>query len=159
MLKKIFLGMCLSFIFLSGQQPVKGISLTKTVFEERIFWDNIHGEVKKVIPATKVNKNAVLIYVNQVTNHSNQIKKKIVIDNPIPAGTVYFPGSARCEGECQIYYSIDGGKSFKKKENLFVVYGAIKRVPQGNEYTHIKFVFSQLIPYKKVRMAFKSRVK
>ncbi|HHS92887.1 MAG TPA: hypothetical protein ENK82_06030, partial [Campylobacterales bacterium] len=150
MFKKIVMGMSLSFLFLSAQQPVKGISLTKTVFEEKTIWDKIHGAVQKVVPATKVNKNAILIYVNQVTNYSNQTKKNIVIDNPIPKGTVYIPKSARCEGGCQIYYSIDGGKSFKKQEELFVIYGTAKRVPNGSEYSHIKFVFPQLIPYKKV---------
>lgn len=148
----------LSFLALA-QQPAKGILLTKAVFEERIVWDNIRGNVRTVVLASKAQKNTTLIYVNQLTNHSNQSKNNIVIDNPIPYGTSYIPNTARCEASCQLYYSIDGGKSFKKQEELFVVYGTKKRVPLGSEYTHIKFVFPQLVPYQKVRMAFKSQIK
>jgi uncharacterized repeat protein (TIGR01451 family) len=143
----------------SAKQPAQGILLTKAVFEERVVWDNVKGNVHTMLLASKAQKNSTLVYVNQLTNHSNQSKNNIVIDNPIPYGTAYIPNSARCEASCQIYYSIDGGQSFKKQEALFVIYGTQKRTPLGSEYTHIKFVFPQLVPYQKVRMAFKSQIK
>jgi len=152
-----FLGTLSLFSF--GQEPIKGLFLTKAVFEERVVWDNQKGNLHTLVLATQVQKNATLIYVNQLTNNANSIKKQLVIDNPIPKGTVYLANTASCEGQCQIYYSIDAAKSFKKAEELFVVYGKRKRVAQPSEYTHIKFVFPQLVPYQKVRMGFKSRVK
>jgi uncharacterized repeat protein (TIGR01451 family) len=158
MLRIIWSLFFLSF-FLLAQQPIQGILLTKAVFEERVVWDNIKGNLRTMVLATKAQQNATLVYVNQLTNHSSVNKTNVVIDNPIPYGTTYIPNSASCEGACQLYYSIDGGRSFKKQEELFVVYGTKKRTPLGDEYTHIKFVFPQLIPYQKVRMAFKSQIK
>lgn len=152
-----------SLVFLASlvlaQQPVSGILLSKAIFEEQVVWDNIKGNVPTLVLATNAKKNATLVYVNQLTNHANQSKKNIVIDNPIPLGTEYIPNTARCEASCQIYYSIDGGQSFKPQEALFVVYGTKQRPPLGKEYTHIKFIFPQLVPYQKVRMAFKSQIK
>jgi len=142
-----------------GQELGKGLLLTKGVFEERMVWDKFKGNVSTVRPATEAKKNATLVYVNQLTNRSPQTQKNIVIDNPIPYGTMYVPNTARCEASCKLYFSIDGGKSFKRQEALFVVYGTKQRPPLGSEYTHIKFVFPQLLSKQKVRMAFKSRIK
>lgn len=159
MLKKVLWGLSLLFVLSSAQQPAKSILLSKAVFEEKVVWDNMRGNVRKMVPVTKVKKGTTLTYVNQVANRSNLTKKQIVIDNPIPYGSTYIQGTSSCEGVCEMLYSIDGGTTFKKSEALFVVYGTKKRVPMASEYTHIKFIFSKLAPYEKVRMAFKARVK
>ena len=159
MLKKILLGLSVFFVLSYAQQPISSILLTKAVFEEKIVWDNIRGNVRKMLPIERVQKGATLVYVNQIVNQSQVINKKVVIDNPIPYATKYIRGSSSCEGVCEMLYSIDGGVTFKQSEELFVVYGAKRRVPMASEYTHIKFIFYQLMPYAKVRMAFKAQVK
>jgi len=159
MLKKVLLGLSLLFTCSYSQQPSKGILLTKSVFEEKMVWDNIRGNIRTMIPATKVNKGATLVYVNKIINQSQTTRKRVVVDNPIPDGTSYIRGSSSCEGVCEMLYSIDGGTTFKQSEELYVVYGTKRRVPMASEYTHIKFIFSALLPYAKVRMAFKAKVK
>jgi uncharacterized repeat protein (TIGR01451 family) len=159
MLKKVLLSLSFFFVFSYAQQPSKGILLTKSVFIEKIVWDNIRGNIRKMLPATKVNKGDTLVYVNQIINQSQTTRKKIIVDNPIPNGTTYIRGSSSCEGVCEMLYSIDGGATFKQSEELYVIYGTKKRVPMASEYTHIKFIFSSLPPYAKVRMAFKAEVK
>ena len=159
MLKKVLLGLSFFFVLSYAQQPAKSILLTKAVFEEKVVWDNIRGNVRTMLPASRVVKGATLVYVNQIVNQSQVIRKQVVIDNPIPYGTIYMRGSSSCEGVCEMLYSIDGGSTFKKSEELFVVYGTKRRAPMASEYTHIKFIFSNLAPYAKVRMAFKAEVK
>ena len=159
MFKKVLLGLSFFFVLSYGQQSSSSILLTKSVFEEKIVWDNIRGNIRKMLPVTRVKKGATLVYVNQIINQSQVTRKQIVIDNPIPYGTTYIRGSSSCEGVCEMLYSIDGGSTFKQSEELYVIYGKKRRVPMASEYTHIKFIFSKLVPYAKVRMLFKSQVK
>jgi uncharacterized repeat protein (TIGR01451 family) len=159
MLKRVLLGLSIFFTLSYAEQSSKGIVLMKSVFVEKMVWDNIRGNIRKMLPVTRVNKGATLVYVNQIINQSQTTRKQIVVDNPIPYGTTYIRGSSSCEGVCEMLYSIDGGTTFKQSEELFVVYGTKRRSPMASEYTHIKFIFSKLVPYVKVRMAFKAQVK
>ena len=159
MLKKIILILSLLTVGLFSKNPVTDIILSKAVFEEKIVWENPGRQVRKMIPAKKVKKGAILVYVNQIFNKSAVSKKEIVVDNPIPYGSAYIRGTSNCEGVCSMLYSIDGGKTFKESQDLYVIYGTKKRLAKGSEYTHIKFIFPKLLPYAKIRMAFKARVK
>ena len=112
MWKKMALVFFILSIFLSAKNPVKDILLSKAVFQEVSEWKNPGYRVRKIVPATKAHKGAVLIYVNQIINTSNSTKKQLVIDNPIPYGTAYLRGTSSCEGICQMFYSIDGVMNF-----------------------------------------------
>ena len=159
MLKKIVLILGLLTVGLFSRNPVPDIVLSKAVFEEKIVWENPGRRVRKMIPAKKVKRGAILVYVNQIINKSAVTKKEIVVDNPIPYGAAYIRGTSNCEGVCSMLYSIDGGKTFKDSQDLYVIYGTKKRLAKGSEYTHIKFIFPKLLPYTKIRMAFKTVVK
>jgi len=148
----------LSFL-LMAQNPVRDITLYKAVFEEKISWKNYGQQVRKMVPVKRVNKGATLVYVNQIINKSHKAKKQVIVNNPIPYGLAYIRGTSSCEGICEMLYSIDDGRTFKKSEELFVVYGAKRRAAMGSEYTHIKFIFSEIPPMSKIRMAFKAVVK
>ena len=159
MWKKIALLFFILSIFLGAKNPVKDILLSKAVFQETYEWQNPGYKVRKIVPANKAHRGAVLIYVNQLVNTSNSTKKQIVIDNPIPYGTAYLRGTSSCEGVCKMLYSIDGGKSYAESKDLFVLYGKTKRLAKGSEYTHIKYIFSEIPPHAKIRMAFKAVLK
>ena len=156
---KMTLLLVILSIYLGAKKPLKDILLSKAVFQEVSEWKNPGYRVRKIVPATKAHKGAVLIYVNQIINTSNSTKKQVVIDNPIPYGTAYLRGTSSCEGICQMLYSIDGGKSYAESNELFVIYGAKKRLAKGSEYTHIKYIFSEIPPHAKIRMAFKAVLK
>ena len=159
LLKKVLLIFSFFSFLLMAQNPVRDIALYKAVFEEKISWKNYGQQVRKMVPVKKVNRGATLVYVNQIINKSHTTKKQVVVNNPIPYGSAYIRGTSSCEGPCEMLYSIDDGRTFKKSEALFVVYGTKKRVALGSEYTHIKFIFSEIPPMSKIRMAFKAVVK
>jgi len=159
MFKKLVIGLSLLTLVIFAKNPATDIVLSKAVFEEKIVWVNPGRQVRKMVPAKKVKKGATLVYVNQIINKSTVTKKQVIVDNPIPYGSAYIRGTSNCEGVCSMLYSIDGGQTFKESQNLFVVYGTKKRVAKGSEYTHIKFIFSEVPPYAKIRMAFKALVK
>jgi len=159
MWKKIGLLFFIVSISLGAKNPVKDMILSKAVFQETYEWQNPGRRVRKIVPATKVHKGDILIYVNQIINTSNSTKKQVVIDNPIPYGTAYLRGTSSCEGICKMLYSIDGGKTYAESKELFVIYGTAKRLAKGSEYTHIKYIFSEIPPQAKIRMAFKAVLK
>ena len=155
--KSILIFGCFSFLLVAN--PVGELALYKAVFEEQFAWEDQVQPTHKMLPAQKVNRGTTLVYVNQLVNKSHNLKKDVVIKSPIPLGTAYVRGTSSCEGSCKMYYSLDDGKTFKKSEELFVVYGSKKRTAKGSEYTHIKYVFSEVPPMSKIRMIFKARVK
>ncbi len=159
MWKKIIFIIFILSSSIGANSPVKDILLSKAVFQETYEWQNPGYRVRKIVPATKAHKGAVLIYVNQIINTSNRTKKQVVIDNPIPYGTAYLRGTSSCEGVCKMLYSIDGGKSYADGNDLFVIYGSAKRLAKGSEYTHIRYIFSEIPPHAKIRMAFKAVLK
>ena len=159
MLKRVIIGFGLLSLLLFSKQPVEGIRLFKAVFEEKMVWENPGRKVRKIVPVQKVEKGATLIYVNQIINTTYETKRKVVVDNPIPYGAVYIRGTSSCEGTCKMLYSIDGGLTYKESEELFVQYGKKKRPAMGSEYTHIKYIFDEVLPHAKIRMAFKAKVK
>ena len=159
MFRKVIFILVIFVVSSYSKSPVKDIVLSKAVFEEKIVWENPGRQVRKILPVKRVEKGSVLVYVNQIINKSSKKQKEIVVDNPIPYGTEYIRGTSSCEGVCSMLYSIDGGETFKESEDLFVVYGNKKRPAMGKEYTHIKFIFLEIPPHAKIRMAFKARVK
>ena len=161
MFYRFFLVVVLLCTSLFAQNPLSHIKLEKAVFEELIAIDTLGIKSKKLISVQgkTVRHGATLVYVNRLTNTSRVTKQDVVVSNPIPFKTAYLRGSATCEGNCQIKFSIDGGKSFDFGENLYVIYGKGKRVAKGSEYTDVQFIFPYLTPFSKTRMAFKARLK
>lgn len=159
MFNKSILILMVSSLFLSAYNPLKDIVLSKAVLKERTVTNTLGQKVRDMVPVQRVTGGDTLVYINKIQSNSKVEKKNIVITNPVPAGTVYLRGTATCEGSCEILFSIDGGQSFKKGENLYVVYGTTRRVAFGSEYTHVKYIFKSILPFTQTRMAFKAIVK
>ena len=112
------------------------------------------GPVEKAVPGTEV------IYT---TTFENLIKKPIgdiVINNPIPNASEYKAGSAFGK-DCDILFSVDGGKTFGHAEELTVKDADGKPRPAlAREYTNIRWVYKkQLAPGKSGEVGFRAVVK
>ncbi len=113
------------------------ITLQTFVFKE------ING---KNIPITKVKLGTKVVYINKVINSNSEVRKDIVIKNPIPKGTSYEIGSAICNGGCIISYSTNGGATLTNKEEV------------GKRYNYLEFYFKKIPAYKEFRMGFRAVV-
>ncbi|MGA7749247.1 MAG: hypothetical protein WCA63_03795 [Gallionella sp.] len=112
------------------------------------------GPVVKAVPGTEV------IYT---TTFENVIKKPvgdIVIDNPVPNASEYKAGSAFGK-DCEILFSVDGGKTFGHAEDLTVKDADGKARPAlANEYTHIRWTYKgQLAAGKSSEVGFRAVIK
>jgi len=92
----------------------------------------------KVIPGTQVR------YINTLSNKGANAASNLIVDNAIPKEMKYIANSAKCQGNCIITYSVDGGKNYASPKKLFVKKGSRKMRAQEEDYTNIRWVVSKL---------------
>lgn len=110
--------------------------------------------VEKAVPGTEV------IYTNTFENLTGKAVGNIVINNPVPNDTEYKGGSAFGEN-CEILFSVDGGKRFAAAENLKIKDADGKeRTVLPREYTSIRWAYKgQLAAGKSGEVGFRAVVK
>jgi uncharacterized repeat protein (TIGR01451 family) len=117
----------------------------------------------KLIPAKKYAPNDLIVYTITYTNNGDQPATNAVIDDPVPAGTSYVPGSAKGEG-AEISFSIDKGKTFAAPTLLtYETKGAGGKkephVAAPEEYTNVRWVVANIPAKATGKLEFKVRVK
>lgn len=110
--------------------------------------------VVRAIPGTEV------IYTTTFENIIDKPVGNIVINNPIPNDSEYKVNSAWGK-DCEILFSVDGGKTFVSVENLKVKTADGKERPaQPKEYTHIRWIYkNQLGAGKTGEVGFRAIIK
>ena len=118
---------------------------------------------KKALKRTPVAKAVPGTEVIYTTTFENLIKKpvgNIVINNPIPNASEYKAGSAFGK-DCDILFSVDGGKTFGHAEDLTVKDADGKSRPaEAKEYTNIRWIYKkQLAAGKSGEVGFRAIIK
>ena len=111
------------------------------------------------VKATKVVPGTLIRYVNALDNLGKQKAEKLVVKNPIPENMEYVASSASCQTACSLSYSVDGGKSYKQAEDLYVGTGEERHLAQASEYTDIKWVLDSLAATSQSSVEYKARLK
>lgn len=146
--------------FVANAKPLVSVSITaekevKVVKEGRI--------ITKKVAASRIDPGDVIFYTLNYINSGNEAATNVILDDPIPMGTVYIPGSAFGSG-AEITFSIDGGKSFKKPSLLvYEVTGANgaaeKRTASPEEYTNIRWLINRIDAGGKGSVGFQVKIK
>jgi uncharacterized repeat protein (TIGR01451 family) len=120
-------------------------------------------ETVSLVPAEKTKKGDVLVYTITYANKQKGGVQGVMLVGPVPAKTVYMPGSAEGKG-AMIKYSVDGGKTFNKPPVKWKV--KLKDGTTGEEtappdrYTHVKWEISKrVMPGQSGRVSYKVVVK
>ena len=120
------------------------------------------NKVIKRVAADKVNPGDVIFYTINYVNSGDKEATNSFLDDPIPKGSVYIPGSAFGDNT-EITFSIDGGKTFKKPSLLTYevkVNGKMeKRIASPEQYTDIRWTVSVIPARGSGQIGFKVRVK
>ena len=87
----------------------------------------------------------------------------VVLNNPLPEGTVYFTNSAYGEGT-RIVFSADGGQSYDVPVRLTIPVkkedGSVeKRLAKPEAYTHIRWTIAEVLPGKRLELGYRVVVK
>jgi uncharacterized repeat protein (TIGR01451 family) len=120
------------------------------------------NKVTKKVAATKIDPGDVIFYTLTYFNSGNEPATSVVLDDPIPAGTVYILNSAYGDG-ADILFSIDG-KIFKKPSLLTYEIknrngSTEKRTASPEEYTHLRWIIPKIDAGVRGNVGFQVRVK
>lgn len=114
----------------------------------------------QLTPVTKAVPGTEVIYTTTFENTLDKPAGNININNPIPNDSEYVGGSAFGK-DCEILFSVDGGKTFGHAENLKIRSADGKeRTALPKEYTHIRWNYKkQLAPGKVGEVGFRATIK
>jgi len=141
-------------------KPLVSVSITA---EKEVTSIKNGQKTTRKVAASKIDAGDVVFYTMSYVNSGDEAATSAVLDDPIPQGTVYLPGSAFGAG-AEITFSIDGGKSFKKPSLLIYEVkspnGSMeKRAASPEEYTHIRWVINRIDAGARGTVGFQVRVK
>lgn len=92
-----------------------------------------------IVPGDKVG------YRIRFENTGDEAADNIVLNNPVPENTNYVDGSAR-GANTNIVFSVDGGDSFAKPEQLFIEKNGQQIQAQAKDYTHVRWTLTNPLP-------------
>lgn len=117
--------------------PVSALESTPTAIVVRAVAEVEKGA--KLVPAKRVVSGDRVLYTLEVRNSAPTTAPPPRVDFPIPTHTWYVPGSA-VGPVTEITYSVDGGNSFDREENLRMpAANGELRTAVAHDYTHIRW--------------------
>ena len=139
-----------------AQEPAEGASvasatgsgpLATTIEMQKLEVSEGPGgrEVRRWIPAERLNAGDEVHYTVRVRNPGKQAVDTVVVTKRLPFGVRYLRGSATGPA-AEVQFSIDGGKTFATPEALVRAAGGSKKMqrkPLENDYTHVRWVLSR----------------
>ncbi len=160
-MKKVALALSMLALFVSNVDAKNNpISLTTKSFKEVVKVEKDGKKSIHFVDAKKVIPGDIVLYKNIIQNNSKEEAKDLVLNNQIPKHTTYIANSAKCESGCEILFSVDHGKSFKKADELMVKEGSKRRLALPSEYTNVRWILSSaLSPNAKTYVSFKTKLK
>ena len=125
----------------------------------------IKNGIKKTVtvPVTSAVAGDSVTYTVTYSNTGNEAAANAVIDNPIANGMSYIDNSAAGR-DAEIFFSIDGGKSYKKPslltyETTLAGGGREKHTARPEEYSHIRWIIKSIAPGAQGTVSFKAHFK
>ena len=159
MRKFIPLLIALVFLMLSAEVFAKPLISISVKAEKEVIID----KVTKKVAANPVDSGDVIFYTLSYVNSGNEAATNAVMDDPIPKGTVYLPGTAS-DDNADVTFSIDDGKTFKKPSLLTYEIkqpnGKMeKKVASPEQYTNIRWIIKMIPAKGSGQVSFQVRVK
>lgn len=117
--------------------------------------------VIKRVPAAEAAPGETIIYTLEVANTGDEAATDVVVNNPIPKGTAYVPGSATETGE--VTFSIDKGVTYKRPSLLTYEVTSLdgskaKRTASPEQYTDIRWQIPLVSAGASQKMSFQVKV-
>ncbi len=141
-----------------AQSPAAALEVTTTAELGQL--QTINGRQSlRLLPADHVVPGDLLIYTLRVRNPGGEAVATPEFVAPIPEHTSYVADSAAGPG-AQVLYSVDGGQTFDKPQNLKVHgEGGALRPATAADYTHIRWTLKHSLKSKSVAYArFRARL-
>ena len=125
----------------------------KAIAEVEVTALNGEREIVKLAHADRVVPGDQVIYTLEIRNKGAMSLPPPRVDYPIPEHMRYLDDTAAGPG-ADITYSIDGGRTFDRPENLQVIArDGQKRPAVAADYTHIRWQLKHILKGKSVAFA------
>ena len=160
--KTLFVLLTLLFIF-----PATAFAQPEIIIDmkaEKEVIEMVEGkQVVKRVEAKTANPGEKLIFTLQYKNKGSEKAKNVKVDNPIPKDTVFVVGSGIGKNS-KMMFSIDGGKTYKAPSLLQYEVTLsdgkkIKKQASPDQYTHVRWVISEVPPGKQGTVGFQVKMK
>lgn len=151
----------LPLTFAAALAQAEGDIVVQTIAETEVEVTNPAGrKEKKRQPAALAVPGSQVIYTTRFNNKGAKPAGNVVIDNPIPAHTVFVGGSA-FGANTAITYSVNGGKSYDLPNKLKInIPGGAERQAEPRDFTHIRWRYvGELAPGKRGEAGFRVLIK
>ena len=125
--------------FAQGAQGCIELKSTAQVQKEVV--DAKGNKTMQMVPADKVVPGTEVTYLLTANNICKKPAENVTFDNPVPTHMSYIANSATGAGS-DISFSLDG-KAFAKPAGLTVNETGATRAARADEYTQIRWAFSQ----------------
>lgn len=135
------------------------VSISSASYQEQTKMMENGEKMTSWVKASKVIPGTVIRYVNALENSANETANQLVVSNPIPENMEYLANSATCQTGCSLDYSVDGGKSYDKAENLYVGFAEERHLARASEYTNIRWTIDSLLATSQSAVEYKARLK
>ena len=119
--------------------------------------------VVKRVTADTVESGQVIFYTLTVNNAGDEKATNVVLNNPVPEGTVYVANSAFGK-DTKIVFSADGGQHYDVPPRLTVQIkkadvSVEKRIATPEEYTQIRWTITEVTPGGNLKLGYQVTVK
>lgn len=139
---KTMKSVLLLIISFSAAAMAEGTVDVRTVVQKEEVTVNEDGEtVRKLVDADVVVPGETVFYTITFRNVGTEPADNVVITNPIADSLVYIDGSAFGPGT-DIQFSVDGGQTFARVDELTVVEDGVERKATTRDYTHVRWVMN-----------------
>jgi len=152
-----------SLFLASAQGAWAKPSVVVSMSSSREFVATIGGkEAKKVLPAKSVSSGQTVIYTLKYHNEGDEKATNVVINNPIPDGAVYIPGSA-VGADSEVSLSTDGGATFQPPlppgETADPTDKMAKKPVAPEQFTNVQWIVKEVLPGQQGEVSFQVRIK
>ena len=158
---KLLINISASLILaIFSSQLMAQIEVT-TVAETEVSETDAQGnKTVKRTAATSVVPGTEVIYTITARNTGTEPASNVVVNNPVPAQTMYVDGSA-FGADTVITFSVDGGKTYDAAAKLTVKDATgISRAATPEDYTHVRWTLQiDLQPGQQADVWYRTRVK
>lgn len=134
-----------------------GVSITTKAFLEVPVKDTKGNTSIALKPAEKAVPGDIIEFQNKVENHAKVAASNIAITNPVPEHMAFVES---IQDNTDVLYSVDGGKTFAKKDQLTIKDEKGIHNARPDEYTHVRWVFKgSLAPESSQEVTMKAQLK
>jgi uncharacterized repeat protein (TIGR01451 family) len=135
-MKRLVLILAVMTTFATGALASEAVELrTQLIAEVRETLNAQDRPIHRMVPAKRLSQGQVVYYTVRITNPTPVFANNVVVNQMVPANTVYMEGSAVGPG-ADIEFSVDGGVTYARAEDLKLDDGT--RAPP-ERYTHIRW--------------------